>query len=191
VNRLRRLIRDFLRRAGFGQKPAAERGGPGFRGILDANLADIPDIVRFEIPIFRDHEALYRFDFHEPTYAPQIAEKYQNVIGSRDGGAAIYVADGQAVGYIAWNLFHDHRIRQAVVLSVAVEPELRGTGIGRALFDHMRERVALGGAVALRAHVWAHNAGSRTFFEAHGFMPDHTVYTLPLKDAEAAQSKPN
>ena len=190
MNHPRRLFGAFLRRAALWSKPAAERGGPGFRGILDATFADIPDIVRLETPIFREHEALYRVDFHEPTHAPQITEKYQNVIRSPDAGAAIYIASGHAVGYVAWNLNHENGGRHAVVLSIAVEPSMRRSGIGGAMFDYMRERATADGAVALRAHVWAHNAGSRSFFEARGFMPDHTLYTMSLKKNGMGKSEP-
>ena len=184
MNSLRRLFRALLRHTGFGPKPAAERGGPGFRSILDATHADIPDIVRFEVPIFRDHEALYRMDFPESTNEAKVAEKYEHVIRTRDGGAAIYVADGRAAGYVGWRFLGTGETRQAIVLSISVEPALRRSGIGGALFDHMREHVTSDGAVALRAHVWAHNTESRSFFEARGFMPDHTAYSMPLKDAE-------
>jgi len=49
----------------------------------------------------------------------------------------------------------------------------------------------MSGAIALRAHVWAHNTNSRSFFEARGFMPDHTLYTMPLKEDGTGKSEPN
>jgi L-amino acid N-acyltransferase YncA len=165
-----------------GSKSAVVRGGPGFCGILDANAADIPDILRFEMPIYRNHETIYRFDFPVAANENDVGARYRHLILSPEGGAAIYVADGRAAGYVAWMCYHSHRTRHAAVLSIAVEPALRGNGIGRALLDHLRDRLTAEGVVALRAHVWAHNTESRDFFEASGFAPVHTVYSLGLDE---------
>ena len=180
MNALRQWLDTLPRLAGLGREPAEMRAGPGFRGILDATLADIPEIVRFEMPIFQHHEEQYPYDFQISMDERQVTEKYEKIVRSPDSGAAMYVADASAVGYVSWTVYDQVKDRQAVVLSIAVEPGYRGQGLGRALLAYARERAEASGAESLRAHVWAHNVPSRAFFEAQGFTPVHTVYNAPV-----------
>jgi len=188
----RSLKSALFRLAGLGPKPAAERAGPGFRGIVVANEADIADIVRFELPIFDEHRPLYRIDFQQAATDRQVSDKYRALLGSPDAGAAIYVANGSPIGYVAWQCLHVGQMRMAVVLSIMVEPAHRGTGIARELLDHARQRVRDGGASVLRAHVWAHNAASHAFFQSEGFTPVYGVYDLAIAtDEEPDQDAPD
>ena len=178
---LRRLWRAVLRAVGLGPKTAAERGGPGFRGILEATLADIPDIVRFELPIFRAHEAAHPVDFVEQTEDRALVEKYEALIGSHSAGVLMYVADGRAAGFLSWATYMHQGATQAAIQTIAVADAHRRQGIATELLDHMRGHLAAAGVTTVRAHVWAQNDGSRAFFENHGFRASYTLYSAPVE----------
>ena len=180
---LRRLWRAALRAVGLGPKSAVERGGPGFRGILEATLADVPDIVRFEVPIYRAHEAAYPMDFIDRTEDRAMVEKYEEMINSESAGVFIYVANGRAAAFISWATYLHQGTTQAAIQTIAVDPAYRRQRIATELLDHMREHLAAAGVTALRAHVWAQNDGSRAFFERHGFRASYTLFTAPLESA--------
>lgn len=178
---LRRLWRAVLRAVGLGPKTAAERGGPGFSGILEATMADVPDIVRLELPIFRAHEAAHPIDFPERTADRALVEKYEALIDSNSAGVAIYVADGRAVGFISWATYSQQGMTQAAIQTIAVDPAYRRRRIATELLEYMRKHLADAGIAAVRAHVWAQNDGSRAFFEKHGFRASFTLYSAPLE----------
>lgn len=54
------------------------------------------------------------------------------------------------------------------ILSMAVDKELRGKGIGSALMDSMEERALAGGATRLALDVSAGNKGARKLYERRG-----------------------
>lgn len=68
---------------------------------------------------------------------------------------------------------------QAYVYDVAVRPELRGRGYGRAIMRAGQERAAELGASAIRLNVFGHNAAARGLYESLGY---DTVATLMHKD---------
>lgn len=72
--------------------------------------------------------------------------------------------DGKIVAYAgAWVSFN-----QAEVMSVAVEPSLRGKGIGTILFGKLIEEVKLRGATAITLDVRPSNTAAIKLYESFG-----------------------
>lgn len=72
--------------------------------------------------------------------------------------------DGKIVAYAgAWVSFN-----QAEVMSVAVEPSLRGKGIGTILFGKLIEEVKLRGATAITLEVRPSNTAAIKLYESFG-----------------------
>ena len=142
MSAVRRLGRRFLRLVGLGPKSAVERGGPGFDGILEATYADIPDIVRFEVPIFRLHEAIHPFDFVEPADDRTLVEKYEHLIRSKSASVSLYVTDDRAAGFISWATYLNQGVLEAAVLTIAVDPAYRRRELATSMLRHMRRRLS-------------------------------------------------
>ena len=72
--------------------------------------------------------------------------------------------DGRIIAYAgAWVSFN-----QAEVMSVAVEPEFRGQGIGTILFGELIEAVKLRGATAITLEVRPSNTAAIMLYESFG-----------------------
>ena len=84
-----------------------------------------------------------------------------------DNELATYIVaelDGKVVAYAgAWVSFN-----QAEVMNVAVEPELRGQGIGTILFGKLIEAVKLRGATSITLEVRPSNAAAIKLYENFG-----------------------
>jgi len=154
--------------------------GSGFRGVVDASVADIPDIVRFEIDVFREHREHHPQDFQDSVNGAVLTKAYRQRIRSDDQGAGVYVAEGTTIGYVAWTIYSHYGTRQALIHSIVVHPEHRGMGAGRALLSHAETRAIEEGAKCLRANIWAHNKVSRAFFATNAFGPVSEIVGRPI-----------
>jgi len=74
-------------------------------------------------------------------------------------------ADGSILGYMVFWVVAD----EAQLLNVAVAPEARGRGLGRALLAHLVAEVRRQGVRLLTLEVRASNAPARALYDAFGF----------------------
>jgi ribosomal protein S18 acetylase RimI-like enzyme len=82
---------------------------------------------------------------------------------------------GFAVGFVSAD-----RPLQAVLHVVAVDPNLRRRGVGRALVERLAASVRERGATQLEAIVWAGDPGAIGFLRALGFTSDDGPGTTPI-----------
>jgi len=113
--------------------------------------------------------------------------------------ARVHVAciDGEVVGYVLGWFAAD----QAEVLSIAVDPDCRTRGVGRALLDHFVATLALHGASHLLLEVRASNGAAIALYEAKGLMrvgvrrkyyadgEDALTYRLEVPEAARASAR--
>lgn len=89
----------------------------------------------------------------------------------------VAVQDGQIVGFSEstltadrpWVTDKDDHGRDALLLWLHVDPEYRGEGVGTALFEETRERLAEAAAASVQGRVLANNQDGTDFFENLGF----------------------
>ncbi len=115
-----------------------------------------PDLVvlaRLEVEVFADDA------WSERTWWAELAGRPR-----RDYVVAVDRA-ADVVGYAGLDLGGD----VADVMTVAVTPAARGTGLGDRLLDHLLDGVTAHGAQAVMLEVRADNAPALRLYERHGF----------------------
>jgi ribosomal-protein-alanine N-acetyltransferase len=80
-----------------------------------------------------------------------------------------YVVAEDETGRIAGYGGLDHGGAVADVMTVAVRPDCRGTGLGRRLLGDLIDRAAAGGAESLMLEVRADNDPARRLYQSAGF----------------------
>lgn len=125
-----------------------------------------------------DEEPLARLDravwstLHSVQPRPQ--PPYEPFFTERSGPREILVAelDGAVVGYLrlglATPLKSNAHVRQ--IRGLAVAPEARGAGVGRALVRAAVEEARRQGARRLSLRVLGHNTAARKLYESEGFV---------------------
>ena len=113
---------------------------------------DIPDLVRLETEAFPDDA------WSEASWWGELAGRPRRdyLVVERDGELAAY-------GGI------DHGGQVADLMTIAVAPGHRGTGIGGDLLTELETRAATGGAEALMLEVRADNEPARTLYDRRGY----------------------
>jgi GNAT superfamily N-acetyltransferase len=101
---------------------------------------------------------------------------YEQLLAKPGSFALIARRDGRAVGYAIVELDHDGSTswtveKGALLETISVLPEERGTGVGGALLERVRAELEGTGAEILVLSVVAVNAGAIRFYERHGFTP--------------------
>ena len=117
-------------------------------------------------PVFSDEEA---WATRRADYAEWLLEDDAFVLVARDG-------DGRAIGYAlvtvnpASATWREPR-RAGLVESLAILPDARGAGVGRALIEGVEAELAKLGVDDLRLTVMAANSPALAFYERLGFQP--------------------
>lgn len=131
-----------------------------------ANQADLPAIRRLFNALIPTTTVAWRDDLaDEAEVAAWFAERSA-------AGDPVLVAevDGEVVGYTCWGPFRRYPgYRHTRELTIHVDGEWHGRGVGRALIDALVEVASAAGVHVLVAGVDADNAESIAFHEALGF----------------------
>ena len=106
---------------------------------------------------------------HEEWGAEEMAARIARLVAT---GKATFLAlrDGRVVGLASYDQFRGGSgYATAMEHSVALRPEARGTGLGRALIEAVAAHAATGGARTLWAGVSGENEAGRAFHARCGF----------------------
>lgn len=101
-----------------------------------------------------------------------VAER-QAWFDAHSGNRPLYVVENDARQVVAWGSFSDYYPRAAyricAEISIYLDPQYRGAGLGRQLLDAMMSRAPALGIQRLVAVIFAHNTPSVRLFERAGF----------------------
>lgn len=131
-----------------------------------AEAADIPAILAIWNSFIRD--TLVTFNSEEKTeddLAHVLAEK-------RRLGQGFFVAEqgGRVVGFATWGAFRGGvGYRHSAEHSILLDPDVQGSGLGRALMEMLEDHAAKSGIHMLFAGVSSANPAGRAFHRAIGF----------------------
>ena len=120
--------------------------------LRELSWTDIPELVRLETETFPDDA------WTEASWWGELAGRPRRdyVAVERDGELAAY-------GGI------DHGGHVADLMTVAVAPAHRGSGLGESMLDELEGRASAGGAEALMLEVRADNAPARALYDRRGY----------------------
>ncbi len=121
-------------------------------GLRELSWTDVPELVRLEDETFPDDA------WTEASWWGELAGRPRRdyVAVERDGELAAY-------GGI------DHGGQVADLMTVAVAPGHRGSGLGESMLDELERRAAAGGAEAMMLEVRADNAPARALYDRRGY----------------------
>jgi ribosomal-protein-alanine N-acetyltransferase len=149
-----------------------------------------PEGIEVRALEWRDVEAATRIaaaSFRPGAERPE----FEDELGRSIARVHVACVQGEVVGYVLGWLAAD----QAEILSIAVDPDRRTRGVGRALLDHFVATMALHGASHLLLEVRASNGAAIALYEAKGLVrrgvrrsyyadgEDALTYRLELPDA--------
>jgi ribosomal-protein-alanine N-acetyltransferase len=115
--------------------------------------ADLEAVLEIDVPAFREPRAV-----RENSLREELARSWARLFVARVDG-------GRAVGY----LLYWHVVDEAHVINVAVAPQERRHGIGRALVAHLLGHASANGIVKLLLEVRASNIAAIGLYESAGF----------------------
>lgn len=139
--------------------------------------------------IFRGVHALHqqnRPDIFRKLDAPLSYEYYMDMCKNPDGIALCAVCGGRIAGvsytYIKKPNANPVALPRitAFMDDLAVHPDFRGQGVGKALFMENQKRAAERGAVSLELMVWAFNQNAVEFY-GHAGMTPRSIMEMPLQ----------
>lgn len=101
----------------------------------------------------------------------------------------VYEEDGIVLGYA---FCHEQFLCNDIELSVktlyiddlCVDESARGRGIGKALFDYVKEYATTKGFYNVTLHVWNGNTAAQNFYESMGMKPQYTNLELIVNKRE-------
>jgi ribosomal protein S18 acetylase RimI-like enzyme len=131
--------------------------------ITDATLGDIGALTE-QIAHYYAHDGL-------PFDAARVAQALEDMMHANRGRAWLVRVDGTIAGYaiVVWSYSLEYGGIEAVLDELYLQPEARGTGLGRELMEHVVHEAKNAGAVVLRLETEPENGAARAFYTKLGF----------------------
>lgn len=139
--------------------------------------------------IFRTVHAMHqenRPDLYRKLDAP-LSRAYYTQMVENPGGIALCAECGGKVAGVAYTYMKAPTENPVMVPRItafmddlAVHPDFRGQGIGRALLEESRRQALARGAVSLELMVWVFNQNAIEFYEHAGMTPRSMIMEMKL-----------
>jgi ribosomal protein S18 acetylase RimI-like enzyme len=148
--------------------------------IRRATPADAATIARLNAHVQGWHAAQYPDVFHARPDPATVRAYFEGWLA--EPTCTIFLAGEPALGYAACSLqFRDPSvfspgIRRLMIDHIAVAPEARRQGHGRALLDAARQLARDQLADEILLDTWEANHGAHAFFRAAGFAPRRMLF---------------
>lgn len=148
--------------------------------VREAEVRDIPDILRLLVQVDMVHHNA-RPDLFKGPATKYNGEEIAQIIA--DEGRPLFVFendDGKVTGHafcIAKQIVGDSvltDIKTLYVDDICVDENARGRGVGKALYEHVKQYARDNGFYNITLNVWEGNPGARAFYEAMGLKPQKT-----------------
>ena len=145
--------------------------------VREAELKDIPDILDLLVQVDMVHHNA-RPDLFKGPATKYNAEEIVQIIA--DEGKPLFVyenEDGKVTGHafcIAKQIVGDSvliDIKTLYVDDICVDENARGKGVGKALYEHVKQYARQRGFYNITLNVWEGNPGAIAFYEAMGLKP--------------------
>ena len=153
--------------------------------IRKAQIQDIETICRLLEQVLRVHHA-GRPDLFRESGKKYDEKALQEMLQCPENPIFVYEEDGAVLGYI---MCQEHAISGSALKSVktlyiddlCVEEKARGKGVGKKLFQFVKEYAQENGFYNITLHVWEGNPGAKQFYESLGLKPQYTNLELIIK----------
>lgn len=136
--------------------------------IVAATAADVPEVRRLADEIWRRH---YRGILSSAQIEYMLERDYSSAtlmafLDQGDCGVALAQRGAARVGFVAWRRHDAHAMK---LEKLYVLPVHHGTGVGRALIDHVIAQARSSGCTSVRLNVNRGNTGAIRAYERCGF----------------------
>ena len=148
--------------------------------IRRATAEDAATLARLNVHVQSWHAAHYPKVFHARPDPAAVQAYFQDWLANPT--SAIFLTGNPAVGYAACTLqfrepsLFSHGIRRLMVDHIAVAPEVRRQGHGRALLEAARQLARDQLAEEILLDTWEANTEAHAFFRAAGFSPRRMLF---------------
>ena len=124
-----------------------------------------------------------RSDLFRPEGKKYTDDELISIFSNPDTPVFVYDKDGAVLGYVFCDLQHPSNgalepIKTLYVDDLCVDEKARGEGIGRSLFNYVKEFARKNGCHNITLHVWECNPGAKAFYESLGLKPQYTSMEL-------------
>ena len=153
--------------------------------IRKAQIQDIETICRLLEQVLKVHHA-GRPDLFRESGKKYDEKALQEMLQCPENPIFVYEEDGAVLGYI---MCQEHAISGSALKSVktlyiddlCVEEKERGKGVGKKLFQFVKDYAQENGFYNITLHVWEGNPGAKQFYESLGLKPQYTNLELIIK----------
>ena len=145
---------------------------------------DIPDICRLLEQVLAVHHA-GRPDLFRAHGKKYDEEDLQEMLKRLENPVFVYEDDGHVAGYIMCQEQNPCSsaltpVKTLYIDDLCVDEDARGKGIGRKLFQYVKDYAKKNGFYNVTLHVWNSNPGAMKFYESLGLKPQYICLEMVL-----------
>ena len=154
--------------------------------VLPAEEKHIPDLLRLLVQVNMVHHN-GRPDLFKGPATKYDASQLAALLRDPDWHLFVCEEDGAILGYAISQRIKTkespllHGLTTLYIDDICVDEAARGKGVGRALFERVKEEAAALSCYNLTLNVWALNPGAQRFYESMGLLPQKTTMEMILQ----------
>lgn len=145
-----------------------------------ANIGDI-DVLLSLLKEVLDIHATGRPDIFKCGTTKYTRQQLEDIITKKDTSVYVYEGDGEVLGYAFCKICEQEETnvlkgyKYLYIDDLCVRSTARGSGIGRALYTHVKEQAKLFDCTRVTLNVWHLNDSALLFYKALGLSPLKTT----------------
>lgn len=155
--------------------------------IRTATDTDLPELLRLNDQVQKQHADQYPEKFKYPTVSQEIEDFYRGLLNSDSNQIVVILKAQKLVGYLWYerqekpeNAFKNS-LRRFYIHHIGVDKDSRRSGAATALFEWIITKAQSESIDEIGLDTWFLNEEAQRFFEHQGFEREKIIYSKKVK----------
>lgn len=156
--------------------------------IRNATDADLPEILRLNDQVQKQHADQYPGKFKYPTVTQEMEEFFGRILDSDSNKIIVILKEHKLIGYLWYEIQEKpenafkNGLKRFYIHHVGVDKESRRSGAATSLFEWVVAKAQAASIDEIGLDTWLLNKEAQSFFEHQGFKREKIIYSKNIKN---------
>ncbi len=156
--------------------------------IRDATDADLPELLRLNDQVQKQHADQYPEKFKYPAMDQEVEEFFKGILDSDSDKVIVILKEKKLIGYLWYEIQErpenalKNGLKRFYIHHVGVDKGSRRSGAATALFKWIITKAQAASIDEIGLDTWQLNKEAQIFFEHQGFEQEKIIYSKKIKN---------